>query len=708
MATSKGDGGILACCGARVKYYLRVLVPRPSYPPTRKSPVVDTYHGVTVADPFRWIEDASSDETRDWIDAQNALTRTFLDGTRREGLVGRLTELYDYPRTGVPTRGGGRYFYSYNPGLLNQPLLYVQDGLDGTPRVLLDPNALSPDGTIALTVAEADDSGTLVAYGLSWSGSDRQAIFVRDVGGGRDLGDRLQWVKFASIAWLKDGTGFYYTRFPEPGTVGPGDENYFNRVCFHRLGDPQERDPLVFDRPDERETVFDVDLSDDERWTVITAFRGSSDKSEVYVLDRTRPAARPEPLFTGFAAAYHFIQGAGGRLFFHTDDRAPRGRIVAVRPGEPEAGVEEIVAETGDTLSTATLVHGTLAVSYLHNASDRLRLFDLSGAPAGEIALPGLGSLTGVGGRPGDSELFVVFASFTQAPASYRYDFESGRLEPFKAAGARIDSSAYTTTQVWYPSRDGTPISMFLVHRKDIEKDGRRPVLLTGYGGFNISLTPAFDPANFVLLEQGGIYAVANLRGGGEYGEAWHEAGMFERKQNVFDDFIAAAEWLIASGYTSSAKLAIEGGSNGGLLTGAVLVQRPDLFGAVVCRVPVADMLRYHRFTIGAFWVSEYGSADDASQFPYLYRYSPYHNVRDGVAYPPTLVMTADTDDRVFPGMAMKFAARLQEADADETPVLLRVEMKAGHGAGKPVSKMIQEDADIFAFLFRYLGIWSG
>jgi prolyl oligopeptidase len=680
-------------------------VPRPKYPPPRKSDVSDTYHGVTVADPYRWLEDASANETKAWTDAQNALTRACLDGPVRERLVKRLTELYDYPRTGLPTHGGSRYFYSFNPGLLNQPLFYVQDGLHGTPRVLLDPNVLSPDGTIALTVAEVNDSGTLVAYGLSWSGSDRQAIFIRDVETGRDLPDRLQWVKFASIAWLKDGTGFYYTRFPEPGTVAPGDEHYFNRVCFHRLGEPQHRDVLVFDKPDERETVFDVDLSDDERWAVITAFQGSSDKSEVYVLDRTRAGGRPEPLFTGFSAAYHFIQGANARLLFHTDDRAPRGRIIAVQPGEPEPALEEIVPETADKLSTATLVHGTLAVSYLHDASDRLSLFDLAGAPAGEIPLPGIGSLVGVSGRPDDAELFIVFASFTQAPASYRYEFESSRLEPFKAAGARIDGDAYMTTQVWYPSRDGTPISMFLVHRKDIARDGRRPVLLTGYGGFNISLTPTFDPANFVLLERGGIYAVANLRGGGEYGEDWHQAGMFERKQNVFDDFIAAAEWLIAAGYTSSAKLAIEGGSNGGLLTGAVLVQRPDLFGAVVCRVPVADMLRYHRFTVGAFWVSEYGSADDPSQFPYLYKYSPYHNVKDGVAYPPTLVMTADTDDRVFPGMAMKFAARLQEADADETPVLLRVEMKAGHGAGKPVAKLIEEDADIFAFLFKYLGI---
>jgi prolyl oligopeptidase len=551
---------------------------------------------------------------------------------------------------------------------------------------------------------------------LSWSGSDRQEIFVRDVATGADLPDRLRWVKFASLAWLKDGSGFYYTRFPEPGTVPEGDENYFNTVWFHRLGDAQDLDTLVFEKPDERETVFEVNLSDDNRWGVITAFRGSSDKSEVYVLDREDPARGPQAVFTGFSAAYHFVQAVGTRLLFHTDADAPRGRIIAVdvRDTEHAAGghrvpdgitIEEVVPEADDKLSSALLVNGMLAVAYLQHASDRLRLFELLGTPAGEIELPGIGSLTGLTGRPGDEALFIGFSSFTHPPGSYRYDFAARRLEPFRANAARIDPSAYTTSQVWYPSKDGTAVSMFLVHRKDLEKDGRRPVLLTGYGGFNISLTPAFDPATFLLLDAGGIYAVANLRGGGEYGEAWHEAGMFDRKQNVFDDFIAAAEWLIGNGCTSSSRLAIEGGSNGGLLTGAVMVQRPDLFGAVVCRVPVADMLRYHRFTVGAFWTSEYGSADDPAQFAYLYKYSPYHNVANGVAYPPTLIMTADTDDRVFPGMAMKFAARLQEANADATPILIRIETKAGHGAGKPVSKLIEEDADIFAFLFKSLDV---
>ncbi len=514
----------------------------------------------------------------------------------------------------------------------------------------------------------------------------------------------MRWAKFVSLAWAKDGSGFYYTRFPEPGTVPGGDENYFNTVWYHRLGDLQAQDVLVCERPYERETVFNVEVSDSGRWAVITAFKGSSDKSEVHLLDRHEPNARPQPLVEGFRASYGFIDEADGRLFFRTDDGAPLGRIVALDPLVPGSPAVEIVAETSDKLSSAELIHGTLVVSYLQNASDRIRLFERSGKPAGDIVLPAIGTVAGISGRPEDGELLIGFSSFVHPPASYRYDFATKALTPFGGSGHRVDSGDYETSHVWYPSRDGTKVSMFLVHRKGLAGDGNRPVLLTGYGGFNISLTPAFDPANFVLLDEGGIYAVANLRGGGEYGEAWHEAGMFERKQNVFDDFIAAAEWLVSSGYTRPARIAIEGGSNGGLLTGAVMVQRPELFGAVVCRVPVVDMLRYHLFTVGRFWISEYGSADDAEQFPYLYEYSPLHNVKERAGYPPILITTTDTDDRVSPGMAKKFAARLQAAGG-EAPALIRIDTKAGHGAGKPVSKMIEEDADIYAFVFKALQV---
>ena len=671
---------------------------KPEYPPARKSDTADDYFGVRVADPYRWLEDPESQETIAWVEAQNALTRSHLDGPERAALLERLTQLYDFPRTSVPVKRAGRYFYTHNTGLQDQPVLYTQDS--GGPRiVLIDPNVMSAAGPVALTALAVNESGTLAAYGLSQSGSDRQEIFVREVETGADRPDRLQWVKFASLAWVRDGSGFYYTRFPQPGTVPAGDENYFNSVWYHRLGDPQRADRLVFDKPAERETVFGVEVSDDDRWAVITAFQGSSDRSEVYLLDRQADAA-PAAVFTGFRAAYAFIESAGDRLLFRTDEGAPRGRIVSIDPGHPEAAAAEVVPQSADKLSAALVVHDTIVAVYLHNASDTIRLFACDGEPAGEVALPAIGSLTGVTGRPGDSEMFLGFTSFVHPPANHRYDFTSRQLSPFGESRLHVDSADYETTQVWYPSKDGTQISMFLVHRKDLPRDGNRPVLLSGYGGFNINLTPAFDPANFVLLETGGVYAVANLRGGGEYGEAWHEAGMFGRKQNVFDDFIAAAEWFTTSGFSRPARIAIEGASNGGLLTAAVMVQRPDLFGAVVCRVPVADMLRYHLFTVGRFWMSEYGSADNPAHFPFLYKYSPLHNVVDGTPYPPILITTADTDDRVSPGMAKKFAARLQAAGHD-APVLIRVERKAGHGAGKPLSKMIDEDADIFAFVLR-------
>ncbi len=573
-----------------------------------------------------------------------------------------------------------------------------------TRRVLIDPNTMTSEGPVALTALAINDAGTLAAYGLSKSGSDRQEISVRNVDNGVDLPDRLLWVKFASIAWVKDGSGFYYTRFPEPGTVAAGDENYFNQVYHHRLGDPQQADRLIFEKPRERETVFGVEVSDDDRWVVITAFQGSSDRSEIYVIDRRTGMAAPVPLVSGFTAAYAFIESAGDRLLFRTDDGAPRGRIISIDPLDPGRAPLEVVAESEDKLSSAMVIHRTLVTVFLHHASDQLRLFTLAGKPAGNVELPTIGSLTGISGRPDDTEMFFGLTSFTQPATNYRFDFVAGALTAFGDPRTDAGGAEYETTQVWYPSRDGTKISMFLVAKKGLPKDGNRPVLLTGYGGFNISLTPAFDPSNFVLLQRGGIYAVANLRGGGEYGEAWHEAGMFDRKQNVFDDFIAAAEWLVSSGYSSPKRIAIEGGSNGGLLTAAVMTQRPDRFGAVICRVPVADMLRYHQFTVGRFWISEYGSADDPSQFPYLYKYSPLHNVVDGTPYPPILITTADTDDRVSPGMAKKFAARLQAA-GHAAPVLIRVETKAGHGAGKPLSKTIEEDADIFSFVFSMLGV---
>jgi len=678
---------------------------RPAYPPSHQSDVVDIYHGTPVNDPYRWLEEDDSPATQEWTAAQNALTRAVLDTPARGRLRHRLKELYDYPRSSVPIRRAARYFFVRNSGLQNQPVLLVQDGPAGVPRTLVDPNALAADGTIALTALAASDDGRLVAYGLSERGSDRQDILVCDVDTSEHRPDRVRWAKFTSLAWAADGTGFFYTRFPEPGTVPPGDEQYFCQVRFHRLGDDQANDRLIYERPDDREVVFQVAMTADGRDLVIESNKGASDRSEVHVLPVDRLDAAPMPLFTGFSHAYHFIEAAEGRLYFQTDEGAPRGRVIAVARSRSGGEPTEIVPESPDKLSQVAIAHRTLVAAYLRNASDRVRLFDPSGKPAGEIVLPALGSVFGLSGRPDDDELFLGFTSYTHPPTVLRYETGSGRQSTFAASSPRIDPAAYETRQVRYTSRDGTPVSMFLVHRRGLALDGDRPVLLTGYGGFNISLTPAFDPSAFIWLDAGGVYAVANLRGGGEYGEAWHEAGMRERKPRVFDDFFGAAEWLIAQGYTRPRRLAIEGGSNGGLLVGAALVQRPDLFGAVVCRVPVADMLRYHHFTVGRFWIPEYGSSDDPAMFRVLLAYSPLHNVRDGAPYPATLVMTADTDDRVAPGMARKFAARLQAATGGDAPILIRIEMKAGHGAGKPVSKLIDEDADIFAFLFGAMEI---
>ncbi|MDP1571667.1 MAG: prolyl oligopeptidase family serine peptidase [Vicinamibacterales bacterium] len=683
------------------------------YPAARRADVVDDYHGTRVADPYRWLEDAGAADTLAWVDAQNTLVRRVVDVPRRAEVKARLTALYDFPRTTAPERRGERYVYTFHDGTVDQPVLMVQDGLDGEPRVLLDPNTLSEDGTIALTAYAVSPDGVLVAYALSHGGSDWQDLHVREVATGRDRDDRLQWAKFTNLSWTRDSDGFFYTRFPEPGTVPAGDEHYLARVCFHQLGTPQSDDRLIAERPGDRDVITVTATSTDGRWLVLTSLKGASDKSEVSVVDLSVAGARPQPLVTGFDSAFAFADAVDGRLYFRTDHEAPLGRVIAVdvSRGIPAMGpsgrvpMRAIVPAQVDTLSSLAIVRRQLVAVYLRQASDHVRLFTLDGAPAGEVPLPSLGSLSGLTGRVDDEAMFLRFSSFTEPPTVYRFDFAGQALTPFGRAGsALIDPSAYEVTQAWYPSTDGTRVSMFLVHKKGLVRDGLRPTLLTGYGGFNISLTPKFDPSQFLWLDGNGVIAVPNLRGGGEYGEAWHQAGVLDRKQHVFDDFIAAAEWLIAEGYTRPSRVAIEGGSNGGLLVGAVMVQRPDLFGAVVCRVPVADMLRYHRFTVGRFWIPEYGSAEDPAQFPFLYAYSPLHNVRDGVAYPPTLITTADTDDRVDPGMAKKFAARLQAAVASNAgPILIRVDIRAGHGAGKPVSKQIDEEADIFTFVFGQL-----
>ena len=675
-----------------------------------RSDLVELLHGVTVPDPFRRLESANDPETIAWVAGQNARTRQLLDTPLREGLAARLRELHRVPRMSVAAVRGDRIFYTENDGARGQAVLYRAEGsglrAEGsglTAHALVDPNLLGAGGTTAITVFEPDDTGARVVYGLSRHGSDAQELLIHDVASGAALADRLQWVKFASIAWW--GDGFFYTRYPE-------HEQYFCQVRFHRIGDPQAADRLIYHRPDAPEVTFDVKVTSDDRHLVIGSYQGASDHAEVHVVQLkpdTTETAGPQPLVTGFTAGWHFVDGRDGQLYFRTDADAPLGRIVrfAVSDGRPEGRRYDnpvvVVPESLDTIVDAAVANGRLLVSSLRNASSRLATWSVDGGDEREIALPGIGTLTGLGARWADARWFATFTSFTTPPAIMACGADA--LVPIRETALPFDPAAYATEQVWYRSKDGTPISMFLVTKRGRELIPDPFVLLTGYGGFNISLTPSFDPSDFLWLDAGGTIAVANLRGGGEYGDAWHRAGMRERKQNVFDDFIAAAEWLESTGRAARGRVAIEGGSNGGLLVGACLVQRPDLFGAALCRVPVADMLRYHLFTVGRFWIPEYGCADHAADFPFLLRYSPYHQVIDGTPYPPTLIMTADTDDRVAPGMAKKFAARLQEAVSGTTggPVLLRVETRAGHGAGKPIEKQVDEQADSYAFLFHYL-----
>ncbi|MEW6323049.1 MAG: prolyl oligopeptidase family serine peptidase [Acidobacteriota bacterium] len=676
------------------------------YPPARLGDDVDDFHGTAVADPYRWLEDAGAPETARWVEAQNALTAAWLDTPFRAEAARRLATLFAFPRVSVPILRGSRRFFTVHDGVDPQPRLFVQQG-DAPARLLLDVNRLSADGTTALTGVWPSRDGELVAIALSIHGSDWQEIGVLETASGRERPDRLRWAKFTEVAWLPDGSGFLYTRFPEPGTVPAGDEHYFGRVCLHELGEPQAADRLVYHRPDDGSLVPSAQVSWDGTTIILTVHRGASDESEVFVAPVGAPDAA-RPVFTGFTAAFDALDLVEGRLLVRTTLGAPRGRVVAVDLGAGTPRLDEVVPEGDDTLHTARVAGGRLACAFLHHASDEVRVFELDGRPAGRLPLGRFVSLSGLSGTPEHPELFARVSGFTTPPTVWRCGVSGATAQPWWPEGSPAPARApdgLVTEQVWYPSKDGTRISMFLVRADGTPRDGQRPVLLTGYGGFNISVTPQYDPSLVLWIERGGVAAVPNLRGGGEYGESWHRAGMLERKQNVFDDCIAAAEWLVREGYTRSGRIALEGGSNGGLLVGAVLVQRPDLLGAAVCRVPVADMLRYHRFTVGRFWVPEYGSADDPAQFPFLYAYSPLHNVRDGTPYPPTLVMTADTDDRVAPGMAKKFAARLQAAAAPGSgPILLRVETRAGHGAGKPVAKQVAEEADIHAFLARALG----
>ncbi len=581
----------------------------------------------------------------------------------------------------------------------------MQERLDGEARVVIDPNALSTDGTIALTNQAFSKDGKFLAYGLSRGGSDWQEVKIRNLDTGQDYAETLQWCKFTGIAWTHDHNGFYYTRFPEPGSVAKQDENNFNRVYYHRLGTPQAQDPLVYERPDFKELGFAPIVTEDGKYLVLFVYHGTDPKNRLYYREVSSTGPFIKLLEEG-DASYTPIDNDGAVFYFQTDLNAPRGRIIAIDLDRPErANWKELIPQQPDVLSFVAMVNDQFVAAYMHDAHHVLKVRDRAGKFVRDIALPTIGSISGLSGKRQDTEMFVQFTSFLFPPSTFRYDFKTSQMAIFREAGIKFDAAPYETQQIFYSSKDGARVPMFITHKKGLAHNGDLPTLLYGYGGFNVSLTPYFSVSSLVWLENGGVLAIPNLRGGGEYGEDWHQAGILERKQNVFDDFIAAAEWLIANGYTNDKKIAINGGSNGGLLVAACLIQRPDLFGAAICQVPVIDMLRYHKFTVGRYWVSDYGDADKPEDFKFLYAYSPLHNVRPGVAYPPTLITTADTDDRVVPAHAKKFAATLQAAQAGDNPILIRIETKAGHGGGKPTTKQIEEAGDIYAFLFKIFGM---
>ncbi|MFS8868249.1 prolyl oligopeptidase family serine peptidase [Synechococcus sp. H65.1] len=677
------------------------------YPPSHPDPtVVDVYHGQPVPDPYRWLEDLDSEQTRAWIEAQNRLTFDYLQRIpARQRLLQRLRQLWDYEKYSQPFKEGGRYFYFKNDGLQNQSVLYTQESLEGEARVLLDPNTFSEDGTVALSGIAISRDGRYLAYGLSRSGSDWQEWKVRDIETGEDLPDHLRWIKFSGASWTLDGQGFFYSRYDEPP---PGSEyestNYFQKLYYHRLGTPQSEDVLIYHRPDQKEWGFAGGVTEDGNYLIISVWRGTDPKNLLFYKDLRDPNSPVVELICEFQAEYSFVGNDGSRFWLLTDFQAPRRRLVALDLDNP-GHLQEVIPEAEETLQGVSLIHNQFVAFYLKDAHTQIKTFALDGTYLGEIPLPGLGSASGFAGKRYDTETFYTFTSFTTPPTIYRYDFTTGRSTLFRQPQVDFDPHAYEVQQVFYASKDGTRIPMFLVHRRGLARTGDHPTLLYGYGGFGISLTPSFSVGLVAWLEMGGVYAQPNLRGGGEYGEAWHQAGTKLNKQKVFDDFIAAAEWLIAHGYTNPSKLAIAGGSNGGLLVGACLTQRPDLFAAALPAVGVFDMLRFHKFTIGWAWVSEYGSPDNPEEFKALYAYSPLHNLKPGTAYPATLITTADHDDRVVPAHSFKFAAALQAAQGGSQPILIRIDTKAGHGAGKPTSKLIEETADRWAFLVQVLGI---
>ncbi len=677
------------------------------YPEAMKQDVVEDYHGTKVADPYRWLEDSDSKETVDWVTKENELTRSFIDTyAKRDAIEQRLTKLWNYPKYSLPNKEGDRYFFSKNDGLQNQAVLYMSKSLTGEPTVLIDPNKLSADGTVALSGTTYTEDGKMMAYAISASGSDWQEVHVRDIDSGKDTDDLLKWCRFSGIGWKKDKSGFWYNRFPAEGEVAEEDRSNYNKVYWHQLGTPQEKDVLVYEDKANKELGFSPYVTEDGEYLVLYVYHGTDPKNGIY-FRKTDSNGEFTHLFELNEAMYTPIDNIGSTVYVHTDADAPRGRVIAVDLAKPgKENWVELIPQKTEVIDNVTMVNNELVVSYMKDAHHQLMIFGKDGKFRREIELPTIGTVQGVAGDREDTEMFFGFVSYTYPFTAFRYDFKTDKVEVFRKPDIDFDGTKYESKQVFYQSKDGTKIPMFITYKKGTKLDGNNPTLLYGYGGFNISMTPTFSIGRVMWMENGGIYAVACLRGGNEYGEEWHQGGVLDRKQNVFDDFIAAGEYLIKEKYTQTKYLAINGGSNGGLLTAACTVQRPDLWGAVVCQVPVIDMLRYHKFTVGRYWVSDYGNAEEnAKDFAYMIKYSPLHNVKPGFKSPPILITSADTDDRVVPSHAKKFAAMLQANDAGDNPILLRVETKAGHGAGKPTSKQIEESADIYAFLFKIMNI---
>jgi prolyl oligopeptidase len=695
-----------------------------SYPAARRGHVVDTYHGQMVGDPYRWLEDPDSPETRTWVDGQVALTTDWLNEIpRRKPIRERVEELWSYERFGIPYKRGNRYFFSHNSGKQDHSVLYTVDTLEGTPRVVLDPNELSKDGTISAPIKSVSEDGTMLAYGTSDGGSDWRTLHIRYIDSGRNMTETLHWVKFSSLTWTHDSNGFYYSRYPEPANPLE-DVNENQKLYYHQIGTPQSKDRLVYERPDNPKMGFGTTINDAGDTLFLSISEGTDNKNRLYqrrLDDSTRSFTK---LFDEGDAAYWFLGDKQvkdernllakafskkaaeptRRYWIYTNKDAPKGRVIAIDPAAPESWVE-IIPESEHVLDDISLTGNRLIAKYLVDARYEVVVYDLNGKKLSTVPLPGIGSAWGFGGEASDSETFFAYSSFSTPTRIYRYDTISAQMDLWRAPEVDFDPEAFETKQVFTTSKDGTQVPIFIMHKKGLKLDGSNPTLLYAYGGFNISLTPSFSISRVVWMEQGGVYVVANLRGGGEYGEAWHKAGTQAHKQNVFDDFYGAAQWLIDNKYTSSSKLGIMGGSNGGLLVGAAITQRPELFGAAIPAVGVMDMLRYHKFTIGWAWADDYGTSADPAMFKVLHGYSPVHNVKEGTAYPPTMIVTADHDDRVVPAHSYKFAAELQHKQTGEHPALIRIETRAGHGGGMPVSMRMDQVADKWAFLVRALGM---